>query len=88
MMIDPVVMALVEALVFLELSDEESVEPDAAVVAMEAIADILRTMSTQQREAFIKQLGLIADQQSTTELGVQRNEYIRAIPEYLGLDGG
>lgn len=83
--INPLVMALVEALVFFELSDEEAVEPDAAVAAMEAIADILRRMTAQEREAFTHQLALIADQQSGTELGIQRSEYIRAIPEYLGL---
>ena len=82
---DPVITALVEALAFLELSDAETVEPDAAVQVMEAIAAILHRMTATQREVFTRQLAAIADQQANNELGTQRSQYIRAIPEYLGL---
>jgi hypothetical protein len=85
--IDPLVLALVEALVFLELSDEETVDPDSAVQVMETIARCLQRMPGEQRAAFHHQLALIAGQEGRDELGKQRREYIKAIPEYLGLEG-
>lgn len=83
-----VTAALVEALIFLELSDDEMVDPDSAVRTMEMIADLLHKMTPDEREAFIRQLGTIADAQPATEFGAQRSEYIRAIPGYLGLADG
>lgn len=80
-----ITVALVEALIFLELSDDETVDPDAAVRTMEMIAAHLRQLNPDQRTQFIQQLGTIADAQLPTPFGVQRSEYIRAIPEYLGL---
>ena len=82
---DPLTLALVEALVFLELSDEETVDPDSAIQVMEMIARCLQRLSGEQRAAFHQQLALIAGQEEDDELGRQRREYIKAIPEYLGL---
>ena len=66
-------------------SNKEVSDTIEATSQMEAIAAILHRMTAPQREAFTRQLALIADQQATNELGIQRSEYIRAIPEYLGL---
>jgi hypothetical protein len=85
---DPLTLALVEALVFLELSDEETVDPDSAVRVMETIARCLQRLDGGQRAAFHQQLALIAGQEGHDELGRQRREYIKAIPEYLGIEGG
>ena len=85
---DPLTLALVEALVFLELSDGETVDPDSAVQVMETIARCLQRLGGEQRTTFHQQLALIAGQEEDDELGRQRREYITAIPEYLGIEGG
>src|SRR5688572_17919166 len=43
--------AVVEALFFLELSDDDVVDPDAAVAAMESLTALLQRASLEEREA-------------------------------------
>lgn len=80
-----VAVALVEALIFLEFSDDEVVDPDAAVQTMKTIASILAAMSSAERDEFIRHLVVLAEAQPATEPGQRRSEYIREIPGYLGL---
>ena len=77
--------ALVEGLIFLEFSEDETVDPDAAVRTKEEIAVILQDMSRVERQEFSRELGVLASAQSATEMGNRRREFIRGIPEYFGL---
>ena len=80
-----VLEALVEVLIFLEFSEDEVVDPDAAIEVMETIAGILQRMSSVEREAFLRQLEVLSDTQAISEIGQRRSEYISDMPGYLGL---
>ena len=50
-----ILMRLVaESLAFLELTDDELVDPDIAVQQLESITDSLQKLSTDEREAFLR----------------------------------
>lgn len=45
--------ALVEAVAFLELSEDEVIDPDSAVQAMESVSHSLQTASVQEKRALL-----------------------------------
>jgi hypothetical protein len=50
-----ILMRLVaESLAFLELTDDELIDPDIAVQQLESITDSLQKLSTDEREAFLR----------------------------------
>jgi hypothetical protein len=81
-----VVRALVESLVFLELSEDDNVNQDAAVRIMGSIGFHLQKLNRDERSAFADIVIEIAEEEPATEAGRERREYITRIPEYFGLD--
>ena len=77
--------ALVETLIFLELSEDDTLDPDAAVKAMEAVAYYLQRISDKDKPAFISTIFDIAESQPATAEGLRRKEFIKSIPEYFGI---
>jgi len=76
------VRAIVEALVFFETSDDDAVNPDEAVKAMESIAYFLQKIAGKDRADFIESLHRIAAEETDTG----RKSFIELIPEYFGLE--
>jgi hypothetical protein len=82
---DRIVEALVEAILFLELSDDDTVDPDAAVTALEGIAGHLRRLTPAQKGELVASIRRLAEAQPATAEGQRRKTTISGIPENLGL---
>jgi hypothetical protein len=56
-----IVKALVDAVTFLEFSDENVIDPDAAVAAMEQMGAVLQEMSVDERREFADVLSKLSE---------------------------
>ena len=71
--VDPLVLAVVHADVFLQLSEDEAVDPDAAVEASESVGAYLRRLPKGRTDAFksdIRKLAAYARKQKWPEEAV------------------
>ena len=59
---EPILDALVQVLLFLELSDNETLNEDAAIAVMEQIAMTLQRMDAPARDRFLQYLRYRAEQ--------------------------
>ncbi|MFJ7264949.1 hypothetical protein ACIQV2_32875 [Streptomyces globosus] len=79
--------ALTEALVdmawFIDGADDEQMDPDDAVKAMEGMAARLKHMSSDQRRDLLDVLGGMAE----AEADPARREFLEAFPQDFGLVG-
>jgi hypothetical protein len=74
------VRAIVDLALFLERSDDDTVEPDAAVDALENLAAHLQSMSAPTRDQLIAVLNEIAPSYG------QDAEFVREFATNFGLD--
>ncbi|NOK62127.1 MAG: hypothetical protein GFH27_549321n114 [Chloroflexi bacterium AL-W] len=72
---------IIDQILFLELSDDSIVEPDAAVAQLEQIAYCLQKLDQKEREVFTAYI----DQYITTENATnqKRIAVLRSIPDSL-----
>ncbi len=78
----PLVEAVLFLFAFLELSDDDVVDPDSAVTAMEnATADLLR-LSPQERQGLVEHAKQLADEQWHNP---RLAEFLRTFGESSGL---
>ncbi len=77
---EPLVRAIAAALVVLEDSGDEWIDPDIAVRGMESIAHELLALSEEDRAEFIELLERIAE-----EASVPYANFLRNIPRMIGM---
>lgn len=79
-MVDPhIVKVLVEVALFLELSDDKTIDPDSAVAAMEQMAANLQALDAASQRALALAMQSLA-------AGYPPNEqFVRDLPEALGI---
>lgn len=80
--IEPIMEAIVDMVLFLELSDEQIIDEDAAVAMLEQIATTLQTMDAETNSRFLQYLKARAER---TESSSQR-QAIENLASDLGLD--
>lgn len=78
----PLIDALIDALLYLELSDDSTVDADAAVETIEAMAADLQQLTPEDRSLFVQYIATKADDASSSE----QSNFIRQIPSMLGLE--
>ena len=71
-------------MLFLELSDDQTVDEDAAVAMMEQIAATLDGLDGPARDRFVRYTSWLAER---TESSIER-ELIKSLPSSLGLIPG
>lgn len=77
----PLAEAVIFLLAFLELADDDTIDPDSAVTAMEnAMADLLR-LTRAQREALAAHAERLADRQAHPRMA----EFLRNFTDGFGL---
>lgn len=77
---DAILKGLIDAIFFLEFSEEDVVNPDNAVAILESIGSELQSMDEANKEKFKLQIKKIAP--SYTE---NKKKFVLALPDYLGL---
>lgn len=82
----PLVKAVVESIVFLEMSGEEVVDPDLAVSQLESIAAILKELRVDDRRDFLKSAREIAEAEEMLTGRTPRIEVILSLGKNLGLE--
>ncbi|MGW9400704.1 hypothetical protein [Streptomyces sp. NPDC055642] len=73
--------ALVAVLWFIDGSEDEQMDQDEAVKAMEGVAHVVSTLSSDQRHELIALLGEMA----AAETNPARREFLKKFPEGFGL---
>lgn len=74
-----IVKALVEVALFFQLSDDQTVDPDGAVAAMEQMAANLQAMGSVSKRAVTSEMQSLAADYSPHE------QFVRDLPETLGI---
>lgn len=85
--IDPLLAALVATVLFLELSGEQTVQPDEATTAEEAIGFYLQRLSPTQVVAVAEQLGRLATYARANGWSDDAVEVIENFLRAAGLEG-
>jgi hypothetical protein len=84
---NPILMSLVvEYCAFLELSDDEVVQPDAAIRCLEMIAHHLQLLGDDDRHTFVRHVRELARKESMAGGSAERVEFLATLPEHLGLE--
>ncbi len=78
---EPLMEALIDVLLFLDLGDEEVVDEDAAVEMMEQIGAQLHRLDPSTKQRFVQ---FVLDRARETESKEQR-EALETLPEDFGL---
>lgn len=71
--------AIIDVVIFLEFSDEKTLDPDAAIQTMEQLASELQLTSEETKFAFRKIVVELADQYG------DKADFVREIPESLSI---
>jgi hypothetical protein len=83
---NPMLMrAVVEAIVFAGLSNDDVIQQDAAVAQLEQLGSILKGLPPQERAAFVKYVQAMATVEERDHGRSARVEFLFSIPENLGL---
>jgi hypothetical protein len=77
--------AVVEAVVFAGLSNDDVIQQDAAVAQLEQLGSILKDLLSQDRAAFVKYVRAMATAEEQDYGRSPRVEFLFSIPENLGL---
>jgi hypothetical protein len=77
--------SLISALVFLELSGDDVVDPDSAIAAAEAIAAELQSASAEEKAAFIRACAQEAAAIRSTSRDTPMAQFIAGLPHSTGL---
>jgi hypothetical protein len=83
--IDPLFASLLHLASFLELSDEDAVDPDWSVEAMESVGAYLQKMSPEQVEEIQSQLGRIVAHARKKKLNPDFIEFAAGFLENFGI---
>ena len=75
----------IETLAFLELSDDDTINPDAAVEQMEQIVSILNHLTANEKTEFINFVQKFADSAKTSGAPEKRIQFFRSLPYAIGL---
>ena len=79
-MADAYLAALLDCIAFLELSDDATVDPDAAVRQIESVAHLLRS-ARADRDRMIADISALA----AAEPNPERRRLFERLPSYIGL---
>jgi hypothetical protein len=77
----PLIDAVLDLLIFLELSPEAVVDPDAAVAAMESATASLQQLAPEQRLAFVAR----ANERASREHRDEVRRFLSSVGEAAGL---
>jgi len=77
--------AVVEAVVFAGLSNDDVIQQDAAVAQLEQLASILKELSAEDRATFVRYVQTMAASEERDFGRTARVEFLSSIPESLGL---
>lgn len=80
---DALVKAIAAALMLLENSGEDEIDPDTAIKGLESISHELHVLSGRERAEFMDAIERIAQ----AEADVRQAEFIRDIPRMIGMVG-
>jgi hypothetical protein len=78
---DTLVRAILDLAVFLEFADDQTVDPDAAIEALEQLSSTLMGMDPADQIAFTTSVGQLASQYGDAEV----SEFVRSLPSAFGL---
>jgi predicted ATP-grasp superfamily ATP-dependent carboligase len=81
----PLIRAVLESVVFLGMSDDNIVDPDAALSQLEAIAAILKEWNAQDRSNFLNRVQDLADEEEAATGRTKRVEFLLSLCDNLGL---
>jgi hypothetical protein len=81
----PLIQALVETIVFLGMSGDDAVNPDAAVGQLEEISTCLKELDGGERERFLATVSEMAIEAEGADGPTERSRFLRDIPKHLGL---
>lgn len=84
---DPVVAALLHVAAFLELSGDDTVDPDSAVEAMEHVGFYLRRLPARRIATIGEQLARVAAHAQAEGWGEEPIEFFTEFMENFGLGG-
>ena len=83
---NPILMnIIVEMCVFLELCDDDVVNPDVAIKQLEQISWMLKKLSRDDLDRFVRHVGELAARAREEKDG-ERERFLKALPEDLGLE--
>jgi hypothetical protein len=82
----PLIKAVIESVVFLDMSGEKVVDPDSAVSQLESIAAILKELSVDDRRYFLKSVRDMAETEEMLTGRTPRIEAILSLGRNLGLE--
>jgi hypothetical protein len=77
---------IIEALVFLELSDDEAINPDFAIQQTELIVSKLDKLNASEKTEFIEFIKSYTANARTAGSSNQRIEFIKNLPSAIGLE--
>jgi hypothetical protein len=75
------VTAIVDLAIFLEFSNDDEIDPDAAVTAMEHLGGQLLQLDADTKAAFIDKLKVVA-----MDYAGEKADFVRDLPEILGFE--
>ena len=81
----PLMRVVVDAVLFLELNDDNVIQPDAAVTQLESIAASLQELSEADKNEFLKFCSRLADEEEAAGAETRRIKCLRQLGENLGL---
>lgn len=82
---EPLMEAIVQTVLFLELSGSETVDEDAAVGLMERLAALLQQLDPAEKQRFVEYT--LRRAQGVATESTRERECMRAMPGNLGLTG-
>ena len=85
--VDPLVAGLLHLMAFLELSGDDTVDPDWAVEAMEHVGHYLQQLPPDQVEAVREQVRRVAEHARKKKWGAEAVEFFTEFLENFGLGG-
>lgn len=83
--VDPVVAALLHVVAFLELSGDETVNPDWAIEAMEHVAHYLQQLPPKQIEKLQEQIERVAEHAREKKWGAEAEEFFAEFLDNFGV---
>ena len=83
---DSLARSLLCTFAFLELSDDETIDPDAAVSAMESMTAVLRSCTDEEKAALKKAIEAELDLRNSRDADETELEFYRNLMVNLGLE--
>ena len=78
---------VVDFAAFLSLSEDEMVNPDAAVAQLEYLAAALKQLNLEERLLFIRFTKNLAEEETQLYGASQRTRFLDTLAQNLGLEG-